>query len=278
QKIEQGDIDIGQYLEQVQTSVPMIGNLLERANIDLGNLKNSAGDLAINSGKFLAQYTLSIGQNAFKFVLNFFIMLYLLFFFLREGHSLIDLMVRALPMGDARERLLFAKFAEVTRATVKGNILIAIIQGALGGIIFWILGIPAALLWGFVMAILSLIPAIGASLIWAPVAIYLLAVGDYMQGIVLIAFGAGVIGLIDNILRPILVGRDTKLPDYMVLLSTLGGLALLGINGFVIGPLIAALFVVFWDIFMREINVVDSPSPEDTDSQEQIADDKQPIA
>src|SRR5690606_10010350 len=115
QKIEEGEIDIGQYLEQIQTSVPMIGKVLDMANIDLDNLQNSAGDLAINSGKFLAQYTFSIGQNAFKFVLNFFIMLYLLFFFLREGRSLIDLMVRALPMGDARERLLFSKFAEVTR-------------------------------------------------------------------------------------------------------------------------------------------------------------------
>jgi len=104
------------------------------------------------------------------------------------------------------------------------------------------------------MAILSLIPAVGASLIWAPAAIYLIAVGDWIQGIVLIAFGAVVIGLIDNLLRPILVGRDTKLPDYVVLLSTLGGLVLFGINGFVIGPLIAALFMAFWGIFIRDFN------------------------
>jgi predicted PurR-regulated permease PerM len=178
-------------------------------------------------------------------------------------------------MGDTRERLLFAKFAEVTRATVKGNLVVAIVQGALGGFIFWALGIPAALLWAVVMAFLSLLPAVGAAIIWAPVAAYLLAVGSYVDGIILIAFGAGVIGLVDNLLRPILVGRDTKLPDYLVLLSTLGGMALFGINGFVIGPLIAALFIAFWGIFMREINVehpMDDSSPDtlnetlDTDS------------
>src|SRR5690606_13538687 len=193
-----------------------------------------------------------------KFILDFCLMLYLLFFLLREGKSLVELMVRALPMGDDRERMLFAKFAEVTRATVKGNMVVAIVQGSLGGIIFWILGIPGALLWAVVMAFCSLIPAVGAAIIWAPVAIYLLATGNYIQGIILVAFGAVVIGLVDNILRPILVGRDTKLPDYVVLLSTLGGLALFGINGFVIGPLIAALFFAFWGIFMREIHTPES--------------------
>ena len=101
---------------------------------------------------------------------------------------------------------------------------------------------------------LSLIPVVGAGLIWGPVAIYLMAVGKWVPGLILVAFGAGVIGLVDNILRPILVGRDTKLPDYMVLLSTLGGIVLFGMNGFVVGPLIAALFVAFWEIFIREFN------------------------
>ncbi len=254
QKVESGEIDPGRHLEKAQTTLPVVQSFLDKVGIDLTELKAKAGDLAVNSGKFIAQHTLSIGQNAFKFVLDFCLMLYLLFFLLREGKSLVDLMVRALPMGDERERLLFAKFAEVTRATVKGNMVVAIVQGGLGGLIFWILGIPAALLWAVVMAFCSLIPAVGAAIIWAPVAIYLLATGHLVQGVVLIAFGGGIIGLVDNILRPILVGRDTKLPDYVVLLSTLGGLALFGINGFVIGPLVAALFFAFWGIFMREIH------------------------
>ncbi len=164
------------------------------------------------------------------------------------------MLIRALPLGDERERLLFAKFAEVTRATVKGNLLIAIIQGALGGLIFWILGITGALLWGVVMAVVSLIPAVGAALVWVPTAIYLAAVGEVASALILTTFGVVVIGLADNLLRPLLVGRDTKLPDYIVLLSTLGGIVMFGVNGFVMGPLVAALFIAFWGIFIREFS------------------------
>ena len=120
--------------------------------------------------------------------------------------------------------------------------------------IFWVLGVTGALLWGVVMAIFSLLPAVGAAVVWVPVAIYLVAIGDYVSAAVLTAFGAVVIGLADNLLRPILVGRDTKLPDYIVLLSTLGGLVMFGINGFVMGPLVAALFMAFWGLFIREFS------------------------
>ena len=130
------------------------------------------------------------------------------------------------------------------RATVKGNVLVAVIQGTLGGLAFWVLGVHAPVLWGVVMAFLSLLPAIGAALIWGPVAIYLLATGAIWKGVALIAFGVLVIGLIDNVLRPILVGKETKLPDYVVLVSTLGGLAIFGLNGFVLGPVIVAMFIV----------------------------------
>jgi len=114
---------------------------------------------------------------------------------------------------------------------------------------FAFLGIQGALFWGVLMAFLSLLPAVGASLIWAPVAIYFMVTGAYGEGIILILFGVLVIGLIDNLLRPILVGKDTKMPDYVVLISTIGGLTTFGLNGFVIGPLIAALFMATWDLF-----------------------------
>ena len=125
----------------------------------------------------------------------------------------------------------------------------AIAQGALGGLAFWYLDVSAPVLWGVLMAFLSLLPAIGAALVWGPVAIYFLVTGAIWQGVVLAAYGVLVIGLVDNILRPILVGKDTKLPDYVILLSTLGGMALFGLNGFVIGPVIAALFIAAWDLF-----------------------------
>lgn len=254
QKIESGDISIARYIDTFQTTFPKLKDLLEKAGIDFADVMKQSTGIVMNGGKFLAQHTLSAGQNAFKFLLSFCIMLYLTFFLLRDGENLVRLMVRALPMGDAREKLLFSKFAEVTRATIKGNLLVAMVQGALGGIIFALLGIPGAMLWGVIMAMMSMIPAVGAAIVWAPVAIYLIAIGQTTQGIILIVVGAGVIGLIDNLLRPILVGRDTKLPDYLVLLSTLGGISLFGISGFVIGPLIAALFVAFWGIFIREFH------------------------
>lgn len=254
QKLESGELDPTQKIEEIQDSFPKIEHFLQGFGIELGNVKDKIADAAVSSGKFLAKHTLSIGQNAFSFLLNLCLMLYLTFFMLRDGNKLVDLLIRALPLGDARERLLFTKFAEVTRATVKGNLVIAVVQGTLGGFIFWALGIPGALLWGVSMAIVSLIPAVGPALIWAPAAIYLFVTGHTVDALVLTGFGAIVIGLVDNILRPILVGRDTQMPDYLVLLSTLGGLAIFGINGFIVGPLVAALFMAFWGIFIREIN------------------------
>jgi predicted PurR-regulated permease PerM len=262
-KLESGEVDPTQYIEQVRTAFPAVQQTLDRVGIDFAKVKEGALSVSMSGGKWLAQNALSIGQNTFKLLLNICLMLYLTFFLLRDGNYLLELLIRALPLGDARERMLFAKFGEVTRATIKGNLVIAVIQGTLGGLIFWALGIPGALLWGVVMAVLSLIPAVGPAIVWVPVSIYLFATGDNVKGIILVAFGAGVIGLVDNILRPILVGRDTKLPDYIVLLSTLGGLGLFGINGFVIGPLVAALFIAFWGIFIREVHVMESKDDED---------------
>ncbi|MFA5629897.1 MAG: AI-2E family transporter [Porticoccaceae bacterium] len=251
-RIEEGEVKPGAVLDSVQSALPALQTLIDRLGIDLDSIKKQAADAAVNLSRILAQHALSIGQSAFGFVLNLALMLYLAFFLLRDGRKLIRLLIRALPLGDARERLLFAKFAEVTRATIKGNLMVAAVQGALGGIIFAILGLPAAVLWGVAMAVLSLLPAVGAGLVWGPAAIYLFASGSWVSAVVLTLYGILVIGLADNVLRPILVGRDTKLPDWLVLLSTLGGLVMVGINGFVIGPLVAALFVVFWQIFSND--------------------------
>lgn len=254
EQIQDGEIKPGEYIDQVNNSFPAIQALLAQFDINFSEIRDRVVSLFVGGSQFLAKQALGVGQNTFQFFLGLALMVYLAFFLLRDGSKLVDLLIRALPLGDERERLLFAKFAEVTRATVKGNLLIAIIQGALGGIIFWLLGIGGALLWGVVMAIFSLLPAVGAALVWVPAAIYLAAVGNILEAVVLTIFGVVVIGLADNVLRPILVGRDTKLPDYIVLLSTLGGLAMFGINGFVMGPLVAALFMAFWGIFIREFS------------------------
>ena len=250
-KIQSGEYNFGSYLQQILDALPAWATgLIERFNLtDFSGLREQLKDGLMKGGQILAPQALSIGMNTFDFVIRFGIMLYLLFFLLRDGRALAERIREAIPLQGDQKAALFTRFADVLRATVKGGILVAMAQGALGGIAFWFLGIHAALLWGVLMAFLSLIPAIGATLVWFPVAIYFLATGAVWQGIGLILYGVLVIGLVDNVLRPFLVGKETKLPDYVVLISTLGGIEVFGLNGFVIGPLIAAMFMVSWEIF-----------------------------
>lgn len=252
QQISSGNLNFGAYFTQAVNALPeSVRSLLARFDItDIGSLQNKLSDGAVQGSQFVASQAISIGSNTFQFVISFGIMLYLLFFLLRDGAHIGRKIRQAIPLADEHKQHLLRKFVTVARATVKGNIVVALTQGILGGIAFWFLGIQGALLWAVLMAFLSLLPAVGAGLIWGPVAIYYLLTGEIIAGIGLIAYGILVIGLVDNVLRPILVGKDTKMPDYVVLISTLGGMALFGINGFVIGPLIAALFMAAWDLFV----------------------------
>jgi predicted PurR-regulated permease PerM len=184
-------------------------------------------------------------------------MLYLRYFFLKDGRSILDGAVHALPLGDDRERALLARFEEVSRATIKGSLVIGIVQGAIGGITFAVLGIGAPVLWGVVMALLSVVPAVGPVFVWAPAVLILLLSGRIAAGIILFIVGAVVISLVDNLLRPILVGRDTRMPDYLILLSTLGGLTAFGLAGVVIGPIIAAFFLTVWEMAIEEFADID---------------------
>ncbi len=175
---------------------------------------------------------------------------------IRDGEGLVRAVRDAIPLAPQHKQELFEKFATVIRATVKGTLIIAVVQGVLGGVAFWFLDVRSALLWGVLMGFLSLLPVIGASLVWVPLAIFLIVSGEVWQGIALIAYGVLVIGLVDNLLRPVLVGKDTHMPDYIVLITTLGGIAVFGINGIVVGPAIAAMFIAVWQIYrpasMRE--------------------------
>jgi predicted PurR-regulated permease PerM len=226
---------------------------------DFKGLQDKISKAAMQGSQYLASQAFSFGQGTFDFVVSFFIMLYLLFFFLRDGQDLTRRIRIAIPLAEPQKRRLQLKFTRVVRATVKGNIVVALTQGALGGLIFWVLNIPSSLLWAVLMAFLSLLPAVGAGIVWAPVALYFLASGMIWQGVVLGLFGVFVIGLVDNVLRPILVGKDTRMPDYLILISTLGGMAVFGLNGFVIGPMIAALFMSTWGLFTSAKKTVRLP-------------------
>lgn len=254
EKIHSGQIDVGVYLQQVMTSLPdsIVAILAKFGLTDMSTMKLAFSGAVKQGSQAIATKVFSIGQFTAEFAISIGIMLYLLFFLLRDGSGIAEKIKCAIPLKVEHKSQLFSKFSTVIRATVKGNIVVAAVQGSLGGMMFWFLDIQAALLWGLFMAVMSLVPAIGAGLIWGPVAFYFLVTGATWQGITLALYGIFVIGLIDNILRPILVGKDTQMPDYVVLISTLGGISIFGINGFVIGPVIAALFIATWDIFVTE--------------------------
>ena len=259
QRVSSGEINLQEPLDALRRQLPLVTDLLDRVGVDIEKIRQGLSDAAVTISSYLASQALVIGQNALEFTVMFFLMLYLLFFFLRDGDRLLNALVRALPLGDVRERLLFSRFAEVSRATIKGTFVVAIVQGTLGGLIFWMLGINAAVFWGVLMAVLSLLPAIGSAIIWLPAAIILMVTGSVVKGLVLIVVGTLIIGMVDNVLRPLLVGRDTKMADYLILLTTLGGLAVFGISGFVIGPIIAALFLSVWEMFVEEFGSLDDP-------------------
>lgn len=265
EKIREGELDFGVYFQQAFDALPpYLRSTLQR--FDIGGISDVQDKLStgvLHSTQFVATRALSIGQNAVHLVIGFGIMLYLLFFLLRDGPTLSKRLRLVAPLSAPHQQHLIRKFTTVVRATVKGNLAVALAQGILGGAIFGILGIQGALLWGALMALLSLLPAIGAALIWAPVSIYFLLTGELLSGSILLGFGVLVIGLVDNILRPILVGKDTQMPDYVILIATLGGMALFGLNGFVIGPLVAALFIAAWDLTITAASPANGLSEDD---------------
>jgi len=260
-RISSGQFDLGAYFEQIVNALPAsVHDMMNRYGVgDVFSLQDKLSAAALQGSKFLASQAVNVGQHTFEFFISMGVMLYLLYFLLRDGPQLARHSKLLIPLSDDHQIHLYRKFATVVRATVKGNIAVACTQGVLGGLIFWFLGIQGALLWGVLMGFLSLLPAVGAALIWMPVAVYFLVTGAIWQGVVLILFCVLVIGLVDNVLRPILVGKDTKIPDYVILISTLGGLTVFGLNGFVIGPLCAALFIACWDLFPSAIRKHQEP-------------------
>jgi len=212
-------------------------------------LLQQVGTAAKTAGAFLVNFAASMTALTSTFLLNLFVMLYAMFFFFRNGHTILERIFYYLPLNDEDETLMLARFTSITRATVKGTLVIGAIQGALAGVAFWVAGIDGAALWGTVMTILSIIPGIGAPLVWVPVVIVLFLNGQYLTATLLLVWCAAVVGTIDNFLRPVLVGRDAKMPDLLILIGTLGGLFLFGPIGFIVGPIICGLFLTVWDIY-----------------------------
>ena len=258
EKVSTGQLDVSHMIAKLRGSFPdSVDGLVERYGLaDFESLRRQFGAGIASGLQGLATRLVSAGQGALSFLAALGVMLYLTFFLLRDGRRYGELIREALPLRPHLRDRLIANFLVVVRATMKGTVVVAVLQGLVGGIIFSLLGIPGSLLWGVLMGFFSLLPAVGTGLVWVPMSIYLLATGQIWQGSVLAFCGMFVIGMIDNLLRPILVGRDTRMPDFVILIATLAGLQLFGLNGFIIGPVIAALFISVWNL-MREMRSPD---------------------
>jgi predicted PurR-regulated permease PerM len=251
QAVQSGQIDVPGMLQKAFEALPSpVASMLAHFGIgDAAELRTRVEASASRVAQFFASHLLNLGQGTLNIVVELFVALYVAFFMLRDGDTLAASFWSALPLREADRHELRRRVVAVVRATVKGNLVVALVQGALGSLALVVLGIPGALLAGALMAVFSVLPAVGAALVWGPIAAYLLATGEVWPAIGLAAFGAIVIGMIDNLLRPILVGRDTRLPDWLVLVSTIGGIALIGLNGFVVGPLVATVFIAAWGLY-----------------------------
>ncbi len=210
---------------------------------------SKAGELVGSTSAFLFAALSATTRATALFIFHFFVLLYTMYFFLTGGPSLLGGVLTYLPLTEADKQRMVRKFVSVTRATLKGTILIGVAQGLLGGVAFWAVGIDGAIFWGTVMTVLSIIPGVGGALVWVPAAIILMTSGEIWRGIALALLCALIVGRVDNVLRPRLVGQDTKMHELLIFFSTLGGLMFFGAMGFILGPILAALFVTAWEMF-----------------------------
>ncbi|HEX9886571.1 MAG TPA: AI-2E family transporter [Longimicrobiales bacterium] len=236
------------HLEQLRVlanKIPFASQLLPQR----GQWEEQLQALAARTGPLLMGRLAAATKETVGFILQLFVFLYALFFFLVDGRDILRRILYYVPLSPEQESRLLERFLSVSRATLKGSLLIGMLQGGLAGLAFWATGVPAPALWGTLMVVLSIIPAVGAAIIWVPAVIYLSVQGDALAAVGLLTWCASVVSLVDNFLRPRLVGRDARMSDLLILLSTLGGIALFGAAGFIAGPIVAALFVTIWHIF-----------------------------
>ncbi len=246
ERIGSGEWQVASVLDYLEGQSPRIEGWLREVGLTMEKVREDLSSFASRAASAIADQAFTYTQNLIALMAQFFLMLYMLYFFLRDGRDIVRSVMNAIPLGNHREQILINRFTSVVRATLKGTVIVAIVQGSIGGVLFAILGIEGALFWGVLMTLFAFLPVGGSAIVWAPAAIIMLIQGNYVKGIVILIVGSLIIGLIDNLLRPLLVGRDTKMPDYLILLSTLGGIAWFGLSGFVLGPVIAALFLTCW--------------------------------
>lgn len=242
-EIGEGMIDISTYSQSIVAVFSTFG-----FEISESELQTRGIEIAKTTSAVIASSALDFGRATTGAVIQFFLMLYLLFFVFRDGAHLGKRLMDTLPLGNKKEKELFNKFTSIIRAIFKGTLVIALVQGSLGALTLWAAGVDNLLLLAVVMTILAIIPALGPAIILAPVALFLLFTGSIVPGIIVLV-GLVVVSVVDNLLRPALVGREIQMHDVLIMLSIFGGLATFGFTGFVIGPVIMGVFILMWEMF-----------------------------
>lgn len=242
--IAQGDAGL---LGEIKNSV-----WVQRLGLDQVDWQTELQNFAKTASTMLFDFLNKTSASTFDLVANLFVTLFTMYYFFKEGAVLIARLKFLTPLEDAYEDALIQRFASVSKATIKGTLVIAILQGVMGGVTLWLFGVSSPLLWGMVMIVLSIIPMVGAWLVLYPIALVQILIGHMWQGVAIFAIGALIIGNVDNVLRPKLVGRDAGMHDLMIFFSTLGGISVFGMMGFVLGPVLAALFLTILDIYAIE--------------------------
>jgi predicted PurR-regulated permease PerM len=261
--LRQDPIDLAALFDTVYAALPEVArNAVDRSGwADIEMVQARLQELLAQSAGMIASQAVSIGSETLSFFLSFGVGLYVMFFLLRDGERIGRTVLCAVPVERAIADRLAERFLGIVRATIKGTGVVALVQGALTWITLLIAGVPSALLFGVMTVFFALVPVIGAGAVWLPAGLYLLATGAMWQGVFVLLVGFFIISSADNVLRPILVGRDTGIPDWIILISTLGGISLVGFSGIVLGPLVAGLFLASWSI-LREQREADEEAEE----------------
>ena len=254
-RLQADPIDVAMWFDRVYGWLPAPLQRLATAEgwTDVSAMQDQLELLVADSAGLIAQEAVAIGGGALSFFFSFGIALYVIYFFLRDGARISETILHSAPIDRTIANRLAERFLGIVRATIKGSGIVGLAQGALGAATFMLAGVPSALLFGVLMGILSLLPVVGTVIVWLPVGIWLLISGETWNGILVLGSGFFIISLADNFLRPILVGRDTGIPDWLILVTTLGGIALVGFTGIVLGPLVAGLFLASWSILQEQL-------------------------
>ena len=253
-RLQQQPIDLAAMFDSVYIMLPSVAqDAIDRSGwADMATFQARVQELLSESAGMIATQAVSIGSGALSFFLSFGVALYVMYFLLRDGERIGRTVLRAVPVEYSIAQRLAERFLGIVRATIKGTGVVALVQGALATITLMIAGVPSALLFGVITAIFALVPVIGSGAVWVPAGLYLLLTGEYWQGIFVLLTGFFIISSADNVLRPILVGRDTGIPDWIILITTLGGISLVGFSGIVLGPLVAGVFLASWSILREQ--------------------------